>query len=671
MGSPTGLTLRELLAASAATHRRAVAAAVGVGDASAAALARALGDRERLAALVGGLHAEARAAATALAFTSPLHSGPGHVPRASALGELERHGLAFAFGGAWARQYVVPVDLVEPLRSIRAAAHAQRLRDRAPRVDRWVAAPLQTAHDAAALWAFLARAPARVKADGTLYARTVPKLIDALPPIEGVDATGFATMRLELALDWLRAHGFLRLLVADGPRQDGRRELAPAGDLPGGLRDAADGLQALLTENAEQSAAHAIAGALARALGGRDLALGPLGEALAALLDEAAIPAYHHHDDLTRALSAFGPLWLAGGLSLGVDARSEPIAARFAVPTPAERPAGERFGAALAAAEPAGRDAGRAGESAGRRAGRAGERAGRAGAAASASRDVTPDRTPLGVCQSSFEVVCLRTPTPAERAELALAAEPVPGQAHVFRVTRAAARCAERALGPRGAAAALERLVGDLPQNVARSVEDWVRDVRAPLRLRTAIFLDAGEPATADALASGPLAGLAVERLGPALLAVPAHRLGEVERALAAAGQDVEPGVDRVSGAWVERPDAASAARAAWAPDSPDSAPSSAPLGKLVSTLAEAPLPADHEGAPGLSPEAESLTVILQALEEEADVEILYAGKRGLTLRRVTPLEIQGEALHAWCHLRDDERAFWLRSIRGATLADG
>src|SRR5439155_14551312 len=168
---PTGTTVRELLAAAPAAHRRSVAAGLGAGDASAAALSRALGDD--LAGVVAALAPQARAAATALAFASPVYAGP----RAAVLVELERHGLAFAFGDRWSRRYVVPADLEAPLREVRAAAHAGPVAAaREPAAQRWVAAPAQTAHDAAALWAFLAQAPVRVKADGELYARAWPKL---------------------------------------------------------------------------------------------------------------------------------------------------------------------------------------------------------------------------------------------------------------------------------------------------------------------------------------------------------------------------------------------------------------------------------------------------------------------------------------------------------------
>src|SRR5215210_1807823 len=115
---PTGMTVRELLAASSADHRRAVAAALGAARQNVAALARLLEDEARLEELVAALPAEARAAATALAFASPVFTGPGRVPRTAALGELEHRGIAFAFGDRWSRHHVVPSNLSAPLRRV-------------------------------------------------------------------------------------------------------------------------------------------------------------------------------------------------------------------------------------------------------------------------------------------------------------------------------------------------------------------------------------------------------------------------------------------------------------------------------------------------------------------------------------------------------------------------
>lgn len=610
------MTVRELLAASSADHRRAVAAGLGAGDENVAALARLLEDEARLEELVAALPAEARAAATMLAFASPVFTGPGHVQRTAAL-ELERRGIAFAFGDRWSRHYVVPSNLSAPLRRVRSAAHARRMPPADAVAERWVGAPAQTVHDAAALWAFLARTPARVKADGELYARAWPKLTGALPPIVGIDAAGFDTMRVDLALDLLREDGFVRLRVADRPGHEVRRELAAEGDLPVALERDAATLPGRLHTCARRGPIHAVADALGGALEGRAVELGALGEAVRRVIDEAGLPDRAGQDDVTRALSAVGPLWLAGMLELGVDGAGEPVAARFA---PDGLPEAEG---------------------------------------------------PLGICQSTFEVVCLRPPAAAERAMLELVAEAVPDQAHVFRLTRGSARCAERLLGPGGARAALDRLTGALPQNVDRSLADWVGDVRPPLRMRSAIFLDAGDAATADALAGGPLAGLVTDRLSERLLAVHGRQVADVERALAAAGHELEPGLDRVSGTWLERPDGSAEARARWAAGDPYAEEARRPLHKLVSTLGGSEAPSTNGRLAALSPELESLSVIVHALEEESDVEILYAGKRGLTQRRITPLEIEGEALHAWCHLRDDERSFWMASIRSAEVAAG
>jgi predicted DNA-binding transcriptional regulator YafY len=40
-----------------------------------------------------------------------------------------------------------------------------------------------------------------------------------------------------------------------------------------------------------------------------------------------------------------------------------------------------------------------------------------------------------------------------------------------------------------------------------------------------------------------------------------------------------------------------------------------------------------------------------------------------VTHRVVTPIEVDESRLHAYCHLRDDERSFWLSSILAAGAA--
>ena len=615
---PTGMTLRELLVASSPAHRSAVAAALGLADAGAAEVARALHDEQRLAELVGGLPSAAAAGVTALAFGAAGQAFHGQRPGESALAELERHGLAFAFGTGWSRRWAVPEDLRVPLCRLRAEAHARPLAS-GPQAtpQRLVGAPLQCGHDAAALWAYLARAPVRVKADGDVYVRAWPKLVDALPPIPGVEATGFQSMRVDLALDFLRAGGFLRLRGGTRPGQEARRDLVADGDLPGALErdpDAADARLARLLARG----AHAPAATLADALSGRTVDLEAFGAALRGLLGEAGVRAWAGHPDATLTLSALGPLWLAGAVQLAVDAHEGPVAVHVA-PAPREQAEG-----------------------------------------------------PLGVCQSSFEVICLRSPQPAERAVLTLAAEPVAGQAYVFRVTRASVRSLAQTLGRDRVRGALEALIGALPQNVERSVADWVAGVRPALRMRSALFLDAQDAETADALASGSLAGLVVERLGERGLAVAGRSLPDVERALSQAGHELEPGLDRISGTWLDRHDDFGEARGRWAPGDHEP-PRIEPAGRLISTLEErsaqaAPAPRTAADR-GLVAEVESLAAVLAAIEEEADLDIVYAGRRAVTERRITPLEIEGSALHAWCHLREDERSFWLASIRHAAPA--
>lgn len=64
---------------------------------------------------------------------------------------------------------------------------------------------------------------------------------------------------------------------------------------------------------------------------------------------------------------------------------------------------------------------------------------------------------------------------------------------------------------------------------------------------------------------------------------------------------------------------------------------------------------------------ANAIAVVLEA---ELDVAIVYAGARGITERVIGSYELNGAAVLAWCHLRDDERSFWLNSIRAAELVE-
>lgn len=606
-------TLHDVLHRATATHRRAVASTLGLRDSGAEGLADALLEADRLRAICDAFPAPVRAVAAQAALCGGDIALRGYGARAEPgpARELERHGIAFLFEEGWQRVYRVPSDLRRPLAAALAARHAEKVKSK--RAQRWLAAPQQLLHDAAAMSAFCARTAIRVKADGQLYSRMWPKLLAALPEQE-LDA-GDQHHRIGDALELLRDHGLLRLSVDDRPGVEARRELVPAGDLAGWLAGdhrAHDG-------GGEDHPLLAATVALTDVLTGRDIALAGFGSALSALLVEAGAQIQPGLKVAALAEHVLAQRWRMGALRFGVSGDGKLVAARL---TPVSAP---------------------------------------------------PTEGPLAVSQSNFELVALRPPCPGERLVLELCCEAVAGQAHVWLLTRSSARCGQRAGLPGGVVAALQRLCGAaLPQNVARSLEDWVRDVRPPLRLRSAIMIDAGDPDSAQRLLGGPLAGLVVERVAPSLLAVPASRLRSVEQALSAAGEELEAGLDRVSGRWMETPSRSQAALAAWSPAGGEEEEESA--GKLISTLrageataiapAAAPAQAPARAAPSLA--TDPIVVVLAALERQADVFMVYAGARGTTERVITPIDVDGSRVHAYCHLREAERSFWLSSIQAA-----
>jgi hypothetical protein len=183
-------------------------------------------------------------------------------------------------------------------------------------------------------------------------------------------------------------------------------------------------------------------------------------------------------------------------------------------------------------------------------------------------------------------------------------------------------------------------------------------------------MVDAGDVDSAERLLAGPLSGLVVARLGTTMLAVPAARLRQVEQALAAAGEELEAGLDRVSGRWVETPSRSKDALAAW---SPYDRGAGDPAGRLTSTLRAGKAPPASDAAssvpadPTRSIASDPVAAVLAALESGGDVFMVYAGARGISERVITPLEVDEARVRAYCHLRGDERSFWLSSIHAAT----
>jgi hypothetical protein len=609
--------IAELLASASAAHRSGVASELGLApEAPAEEIGTVLRDPERIASIVAGLSPRALRLAAQAAFLgeSTVHESWNGRP-SDAASELERHGLAFAFKPSFVVEYRVPRELHPLLADALAAPYASGLASARPA--RWLGAPLALAHDMATLWAYLARSPVRIKTDGVVYQRDVPKLFDALPPLElHGPQQPMEGPRLGFVLALLRDEKLVRIRVNDGPGGDGRRELVPAGD-PAALFDMdPERLRARLAGHACRSLLGAPALALANALEpGATVKLTSFGAALRALCEETGV-GVPQAADFGLALGGLHFAWLAGAVILGLESNGMPTALR---------------------AEPA----------------------------------VIPTRGRV-VAQANFELIALSPPSPSERLVLALACEPVPEQAHVFRLTRKSVCAAQRSgMLDGGVTVALERLAGELPQNVTRSLADWTSSVRAPLRLRTALILDAGDSGTADALLGGELAAHVVERLGPTQLAIPAAEVKAVAAALRRAGHDLDPGIDRVSGRFSEREPVRTEAEQTWEPDPIDEAPDV----KQVSTLPQAARqPASQRSNVPLRYDAEEaqdpVEVVLDAIERGTDVFIVYAGARGTTQRQITPYEVEGAAVHAHCHLRGDERLFWLASIQDAVALD-
>jgi hypothetical protein len=607
----------ELLAGLPAAHRRAVASALGLrAAASAEVIGVAICDPERIAAVVGSLSSDActLAAKAALFDDATVYESWSGRPSPGAA-ELERYGLAFAFRQSYSlTQYYVPADVRAALALALAAPLARGLAGARPA--RLIETPLQLAHDSAALWAELARSPVRLKTDGMLYQREVPRMLAALPPLElhGPD-DALASMRLEFVLLILRDELLVQVRVDDRPGAEVRRELVGTGNPRALLGGAPAELRARLLRHGERTRLWGATLALTASLEqGATVGLKSFGVALRKLGALAGLTIDPRVSDLSVALGGLHFAWLAGEVVIGIDREGTPSAVRLA-PAPVPPP--------------------------GRRA---------------------------LVCQANFELVALAPPTPAERLVLALTCEPVAGQAHVFRLTRESARGAQRSGAlPRGVVRELEELVGELPQNVVASLLDWTSSVRPPLRLRTAMVLDTGDESTAEALIAGQLAGHVVERLGPTQLAIRAGDLPAVQAALKKAGHALDPGIDRVSGRWSERESGPTEAEASWTPY----VGSSAPAGKQISTLgagtpkpARKPAPAPRQAHSLLDPDDDDrVQVLLDAIERDGDVFIVYAGARGTTRRQITPYEVEGAAVHAYCHLRDDDRSFWLASI--------
>jgi hypothetical protein len=605
-----GHTLERALTALPASHRRVVAANLGLAGATPAAITAALFDEARLDALIADLPSASRAAATELAFAGVDLWSSGSSPPAerAALDVLERRGLALCFSNRWSLGYVAPSDLVPLLRRVRARAHARRVPD-APVPSAVSATSEQLLVDVAAVGATITHGAIQIKADGDLYAKARPKLVDALGPL--ADGAPDFGDRVDLALALLQELGALRVVTDDIPGRNTRRVLEIDGDLSAALDlPFAERLHlARLLQRRYRDLQ--LIDPLFDELAGRTVAIEALGSAIIGLFAEAC---KHLSDDaspLIAGLSAVRLRVLSGGAAVGVDVGGNPATVTFAPPPP----------------PPA------------------------------------ADGHPC-VAQADFELIALRPLLPHERATLYLLCEPVPGREHMARLTRERIGGAARALrerDPGGVLRRLRSLAGALPQNVERSVRDWVLETPPRARLRSAIVVDLGDGELGD-IAAAKLGELVVERLAPNLLAVAAEELTAVASALRRAGIELDPGLDRVSGLWREPPTDDS--RMWWRPSPAPNEYPSAPPGRLVSGLdSDLPPPAPPAGALGIfgrlaaaeleldyyaaadesdDDQPEPIEDLIDAYEDGYPVEVRYAAAEGTVVLRGPVARVEG-----------------------------
>ncbi len=650
--------LAPALRALGSEHRQAVARSIGAATASAEAIGAVLCDEQALAAIVAGLDTGARRLVTQTAFapSNTYSNGRGEIDP-DAVRTLERHGLLLSFEQRWGRTVVAPLELEPSLRRIRARAHAALAPDGDPGDARVVHVPEQLLHDAALIASVIGRGGIQLKADGDLFARAVPKLAGALAPL-AVATAGLDTVRMDLALRLLEENGALRVRGLGLPGATSKRELALALDVPSllavpfaarvALMDAIGHSPRLGSEIIEM---------LLDAFAGRTVALGDVGASMRRLCGEAAkeIPEPGGSaSDEQLGLWMVTERWLRGDVGLTVDAVGTPV---LAVMTAVE---GE---------DPAGLPC---------------------------------------VAQSDFELVMMRPVTPGERAAVLSVAEPVAGREHVARVTKERVWDAVRGATTTDVVGRLRALAGTLPQNVEQTVQGWERQAPRRARLRSAMILAAPDEPTAERLAFA-LGPALRERLSPTLLAVDAGALSAVAKAVRQTGVELDDGVDRVSGTWVDRPDRD--AHPQWWHPTPDGgrpAPA-APAGRLVSGLGSEPESEPERGAlagvdgdddhrhaadelarllaqAGLERDTIELIlggdddedledhetaledILLLAHETDAIVRITYAGANGFLKEWVTIVQLDDARVRV-CDNATGKRSWrWLRSIAEAEI---
>jgi len=644
-----GPTLAGALDAAGAAHRRAVASSLGLAaDAGAQRIAAAVLEPEGLAARVAALD---RRDHETLAFGAFMHGLVAidhhrHLPEpptpSPTLLRLASDGLLCATRNRNQTVHQIHPELGVPLRAAlleRAAASALACDEAVPKGVRWLTGPEQSLHDAAALSARLAAGDVKVKADGELYANAMPKLAQALPQLGLQLDEPAAALRLDLTLELLRDGGFVRCRGEDRPGAATRRQLVTAGDLLAGLRAGGADLQDLVAATAQRRIGIEIAWLLADLLRDRspgcELSLAAFAEGCEPL----ALAVDRSLGGLPSEIAAqllLAAVWLAGRCAFGVDAEGAIIAVRFDPP------------------------------------------------------DATGETGdgPLALLQPSFELVLRRRPTPGERLVLELLSQGSAGQEHVRMLTRGSVVGAARVMRASGSDPLdeLGGLCGEVPQNVRRTLEDWIATVKPPARLRSAIFVELPDEATADR-AAAQLKDLVVERIGHTRLAIEADALGTLATRLTAVGVELEPGIDRISGIWRERtsPVDDRATRAWTARDIGSWRTDLSPLqGTIVGILGEvapraqavtsSPLQAVialELGRPGdvdtlfdASDDLDDLRYVLDEVCGESEaISVRYAAADGAQLVELVPTRVADGRVHGVDARTREPVALWLTSI--------
>ena len=370
----------------------------------------------------------------------------------------------------------------------------------------------------------------------------------------------------------------------------------------------------------------------------------------------AELPAGTRVDDATALASYLvwrHPLELLGGDGAGL--------------IPASLADAERFGVvALGAATPLARAL----------------TAGGAEALAAASAGLAPAPVPTAAFLSDLSVVVSGVPAAGLASLLDSAAtRETAGAAYTWRFSTASVRAGlDAGVDAEGLLAALtEVATGELPQALRYLVRDVARR-HGHMRVAPAASVICSEDQSllAELAAHRGLAGLGLRAVAPTVLvsaAVPGETLGALRDAGYAPIGQTASGVTRVERRELRR-SAAEEPAAGWIPTAVDA---EAVADRLLSATGEGGVPVGSdvpaELATVVARRADNLSaaehrVLIDAIVTGQPIRIDYVSGAGqITSRVIEKAEMTGDAVVAWCRLRDAERMFVLARILSVSPA--